>query len=249
MKMLCFADLHMYDDSVENSVFLELKSIVEDINPDVVLIAGDIIDNPKVNPYKLLEKLGDLPIVCCLGNHEYYQHLTIENTIQYYKELKPKKSNVVFLDIVDSFITDGILFFGNVLWYDGSMKTVLHQSNVIDPRWIDSKIMGFNWQAENKVCERKIRSAYKKKASAKVLITHTAPHSLLNMHLSKTKSTFNMYSGVSDLFTKLRIRPDVSICGHTHLKVNKFINGVDCYNIGNDYFNNSQKIDYEILYV
>lgn len=242
MRLLCFADLHIYDASYHSSIYKTLSFIIAEEEFDVIVIAGDVFENPNINPYKYLSSLTDKPVVFCFGNHEYYLRHGVKNTLKVHRRLRAD-GNVHCLDIDGHVKIDDVLFFGNVLWYDGSMRNVAGQGDGIVSSWLDSMIVDFDWRSENLRCERQIAKSYTIDASKKVLITHCVPHVSLNLH-SLTTGLYNMYSGVKDLFTKLDIYPDVAICGHTHRAVEKVIHGVRCYNVGNDYISRGRKLRY-----
>ena len=73
-----------------------------------------------------------------------------------------------------------------------------------------------------------------------ILCTHSVPDERLNLHMDIiTKvgfdSPFNAYSGVKSYLNALNGRVKYSFSGHTHKRVTATIDGVECYNCGNDY--------------
>ncbi|MFA6889899.1 MAG: metallophosphoesterase [Bacilli bacterium] len=246
MKILCFSDLHITSAEIDSPICLSLKTVISDNDPDVIVIAGDVFDNPNIHPYRYLSSLTELPIVCCLGNHEFYHHGGVDRTLEFYRKNIIDGCNVVYLDVVGSHKVDDVLFVGNVLWYDGSMKNYPFQTDEIVPNWLDSQIVNFDWRKENLLCEQQIKEHFSHEAGKRVLLTHCVPHVSLNRHYVRP-SPFNMYSGVVDLFSKLDIYPELSISGHTHREVELVINGVHCYNVGNDYFSEGGRVRFKVL--
>lgn len=248
MKVLCLADLHVY--SFVRSVFFieEIKNCIGVVKPDVIAIAGDVFDNKKINPYSELSTLSDKPIVFCLGNHEFYQHGGIDETVRFYKESK-LNNNVHCLDTDGRIDIDGVSFFGNVLWYDGTTQNFPWISDKIYPGWLDSKIPNFDWRSENRKCKDSIAADFASALRRSFLLTHCVPHVSLNKHYFKGSNPFNMYSGVRDLFTELSISPTVSVCGHTHLPADEVIGDVRCYNVGQDYYGQEHRLMYKVVEV
>lgn len=241
MKILSFADLHIVE---KYSYQMDCaKKCVKNYNPDVITISGDIFDNKDLNPYKELSRLSkDIPVICCLGNHEF-AYRSIPETLDFYREkYAPEKYNVYYLDVVGHKCVENVNFVGNVLWYDGSLKNVYNQKDVISHNWLDSSIKNFDWKLENQKCVEQINDEKNNplendgwKIEKTVLITHCVPHIDLNLFSFEGMSEYNMYSGMKNLFSQLNKKIDYAICGHTHRRTCKTIDGIDCINIGNDY--------------
>ena len=240
-KILCLADLHMYlNKSLE---LKQVKGLVKEIKPAAVLIAGDVYESGvKFNIYKDLASL-DVPVVFCLGNHEF-AYSKIDDVKKKYQDLyEPEKYDVHCLDIIGNHIlrinNEDINIVGNVLWYDGSMKDVPEQDdNVIISNWLDSTIIDFDFHKENENCINQIKAGFDKDKK-NILLTHTCPHNDLNGFKRRGLSKFNMYSGMSDFIGKMKdegIEFSWAICGHTHLPEKKEIHNCKCVNIGNDYY-------------
>ena len=242
MNILSFADLHIH----EKYSYQMDKAIkcVKCYNPDVITISGDIFDNKYLNPYKELARLSnDIPVVCCLGNHEF-AYRSVQDTLDFYREkYNPEKYNVHYLDVIGNFCVENFNFVGNVLWYDGSLKNIYNQPEKIIDGWLDSTIKNFDWKSENKKCVDQINDKKNNpeefngwKIEKTVLVTHCVPHIDLNLFSFEGMSEYNMYSGMKNLFEQLEKKIDIAFCGHTHRRVCKTINDVDCVNIGNDYY-------------
>jgi predicted phosphodiesterase len=242
MEVLCFSDLHIcgkYSDQIEKA-----KKLYKEYRPDVIAISGDIFDDTQINPYKELSRISDdTPIICCLGNHEF-AYRSVEQTIEFYeKNYNPEKYNVHYLDVIGHKSIENVNFVGNVLWYDGSLKNVWNQSDVIIDGWLDSTIREFDWKKENKNCVNQINDEKNNPAEENgwkiektFLVTHCVPHIDLNLFSFEGISEYNMYSGMKNLFEKLNRKIDFAVCGHTHRRACKTINGTDCVNVGNDYY-------------
>ena len=257
MKILFTSDLHFYSDTLDG-VLCALREKIAESNPDVLAISGDVSDIPSHNTYGFFSEF-DLPVVFCLGNHEF-AHSSIGDTLEKYRhdyELCVAKGvkNVHCLDTEGHFDAHGVRFYGNVLWYDGSlsnrMDTSRYMSHIYDG-WLDSTIAGFDAVKEHQRCVEQIRHAQRYARGKKlVLVTHCVPHRKLNLFDVETPMSIpNCYSGVDNLFDTYNIHPDVALCGHTHRRVlyehhMKDGREIRCYNSGNDYFFKTGKVVFD----
>lgn len=284
MKILALADLHIDLSQNDRNDFymfaqkMQIQNAINTYKPDVITISGDVVERyvyfykhrsaKPINLYKFInnfftprstnEIICDIPIIFCLGNHEF-AHNSIEETIEaftYAENQNGNKYNIHCLDIVGNVEFDTINFVGNVLWYDGSCsnrKDALNYIKNIDEGWLDASIINFDALKENKKCIEQIKNGiieYKDN----ILITHMVPLYGLNAHnIHKPSSIWNVYSGHGNLFRDYDIHVDVSISGHTHLPaMEDYIDGnklTHCWNIGNDYFCYTQKVIFNIIEV
>lgn len=261
MKVMILADLHM---NGKYDIAMARRHVRPSMDGDVdaVVICGDIFEaNYQCNPYKQLTKIfeNDVPVICVLGNHEFFDR-TINETIKYYEGYyNPDKYNVHYLDIIGHYDMGVYRFFGNALWYDGSMATRPNQDpNVFEGKdilerqdredqadpvfypnsgeswaWADRYIENFDCIKANKVCIEQIKTNKGNDTQINILCTHCCPHKDLNLHLDNVRSPYNAFSGVADLLGD--IQPDYAFCGHTHKRiVGKYIGNTKCVNVGND---------------
>ncbi len=74
-KLVMLSDLHI-DVDVSAEYVKNLVNRVNDLNPDVIVLVGDIIDNSPRNLYKQMAELKGLKakdgVFVTLGNHEFY---------------------------------------------------------------------------------------------------------------------------------------------------------------------------------
>lgn len=238
MKIMAFADFHCMWGPERLD---EAKALCRDWKADIAVIAGDITEYSVKNPYKWMSGFP-CELFFCLGNHEFF-YRTVDETLDRFSE---NHDGIVCLDTAGPQIRGDIMFAGNVLWYDGSMCPDMPEARRKDllehihGGWTDRHIKDFDPVKENIRC-RKLIEPLKNFDGVKVLVTHTCPHAGLNMFLQdrddgiskEDADAFNLYSGMGDLFSETK--PDIAICGHTHRTVVTHIDGVRCYNIGNDY--------------
>jgi predicted MPP superfamily phosphohydrolase len=246
VKLLAFSDLHIHNKYTFNEIRKKIAPLLRKYNPDIVIITGDIFEAAcRVNPYKKISQLigEDTPVVCTLGNHEFYGR-TIEDTHDYYGSYyNPDKYDIHYLDLNETHRIGDIHFYGNVLWYDGSMMTYPNQNmdDFAHGGWPDINIVDFNWIEACRKCKNKIltNQNFEKDVSS-ILLTHCAPDVKLNGHMypalrdngdPKPNSSFNAFSGVDGFLNC--VKADWAICGHTHWKVPVTeISGTKAVNIG-----------------
>lgn len=246
MRILALADLHM---QYSNSEIINVKKLVKQSNPDVILIAGDIFEsNFKGNPYEELAKL-ERRVICCFGNHEF-AYADPEFVRKRYEDLyEPNKYPVEYLDITGCAHANDIGFVGNVLWYDGSFRDIPTQSETrIDERWLDSSIYNFDFRKENAECIKQIKNNYWN-GHKNILLTHTCPHKKLNLFADEGPGWPNMYSGcnlLEDFYNEGKCFFDWVICGHTHRYCTYQFHDQFCVNIGNDYTGELKYFCFEI---
>lgn len=231
MKLLVFADLH-----IRGYGSLQIKWVkraVDKHRPDVVLIAGDVCESQSLcvepyNPFIELEGLG-VPTVFCLGNHEFAYRTTNE-TIKQYAQWQGLAKNVWCLDVCCSVEINGVLFVGNVLWYDGSLGR--NWNGKIVQSWLDSSILCFDPIMENKICLDAIRQSLTgNEDKTRVLLTHCVPDCLLNwFSFNAPDSVYNAYSGIKHLPDDIHV--DYAYCGHTHRPMEATIDECKYVNVG-----------------
>ena len=247
-KLLFTSDLHLHRETVDG-VLCAVRDRLKACNPDALVVAGDVSDMPSQNTFGFLGEF-DLPVVFCLGNHEFAYSSVQETLAKTRHDFELAQScgvrNVHCLDIEGHFDALGIRFYGNVLWYDGSLYNGGDAAPLlerIDPRWLDCAIEGFKPLEEHRRCVEQIKRAqHYARGRRLVLVTHCVPHRRLNQFDADTPmSVFNCYSGVADLFGGKNIHPDLALCGHTHRRAmygHRMKDGreIRCINSGNDYF-------------
>ncbi len=90
IKIAFIADLHLYTTSNKN-LFIEMVEKINNQNPDIILMGGDILQNSYTKVDKefkdilagLKSKYGTYAI---LGNHEYYGNDVTDN-LEYFKDI------------------------------------------------------------------------------------------------------------------------------------------------------------------
>ena len=251
MKFLALADLHYHRAVWKDGYFQSLlKEFIENNQIDCVLIAGDVVESSFIkndNPYRVIRKNIfsniDIPIVFCLGNHEFAYN-SIEAVFNRMNFFSDDTYDCHCLDIVGHYdVSSDIRIIGNVLWYDNTLKGIPTQKDdfIIDG-WLDSTIFNFTPSINCDRCKKQIKNNIKNDAK-NILLTHCVPHKDLNrFSIDEPFSKYNIYSGCADFLKELN-NVEWAICGHTHRKVYKVIHGINCINVGNDYVHKTGTIE------
>ncbi len=239
MKILCMSDLHIQCKHDKKSYTEFVSNLFEENEIDIVVVTGDVFEtNYNSDPYGMLHSIFQgKKVIFTLGNHEFF-YRTVQETLDHYKrKYKPDDYDVHCLDIVHSVDVENLHFFGNVLWYDGSMSTVYDQKmqTFADGRWADRLIKDLDFFGENKRCVKLIKENIGEERMINILCTHMCPAKSLNLHMFNEANEFNAYSGMSDLLKT--VNADYAICGHTHRRtIGNYIHGTSCINVGNCYY-------------
>ena len=248
MRAIILSDLHLQPKALFDRFYFNKLKRVMNLKPneyDIVLISGDLVESNimnydyGVNPFERLFELFEKDVVFCLGNHEF-AFQSHPDVLKWWS--KWSHSNVHCLDVEGFYEKDGYRFIGNVLWYDWSLNNChqLMHGEIIDG-WLDKTIKDFDAMKENEKCVKQIfNSCSPNKHIKHVLVTHMVPHIELNTFSQESpESPYNAYSGMKRFLLDIKdkdINLTHAICGHTHRREMKTICGVDCINIGNDYF-------------
>lgn len=215
MRIQIASDLHLE--------FLESRfpdyRIVETVNADVLVIAGDIHHGAKA-----IDRFADwpVPVIYVHGNHEVYgdEHAHLVEKI---RAASSDKGNVHYLE-QDEYVLNGVRFLGCCLWtdyalYPGKRGEAMEdcEAKLTDHRAIRTAHGHFSPQdaltlheASRAWLEKKLNEPF---GGPTVVVTHHAPH---------PRSIHPRYAGmamnagfVSDL-TPLVEKADLWIHGHVH---------------------------------
>lgn len=263
MKLLILSDLHISAETACSHFKLEkykriLKTQISSTY-DAVLISGDVFEHRVphlLNVFSTLQYLFEKPVVFCLGNHEfaYESHESVLKLYgEQYKDFKEcyPQGKVTCLDVSGFYDFDSFRVVGNVFWYDWSLNhcRTLMKGEILEG-WLDATIENFDVLTEHEKCKAQILSNLNGKQPT-VLLTHTVPHSSLNTFSFKEPySPYNAYSGTEDFLKELSVyNVKYAFCGHTHCPENRTIYGIECMNLGNDYFFKTNKVKWAIFEV
>ena len=110
MKLLLYSDLHLE--------FSHGWVLPQNVNGDVLILAGDIITFKNYEPFKELLSEWNKPVLFVAGNHEFYTQSPMRKEADDFNTwLSNNLPHVTFLQDEEISI-DGIHFFGGTMWTD-----------------------------------------------------------------------------------------------------------------------------------
>ena len=130
IKICLISDIH-YSESFCNNNLIKLKNKIDNLHPNYIVIAGDLIDSldvvndDKINYfYDWLNDIGngDIPVIVVLGNHDIYK----SKKMKYYDKFDTLYCN--FLDRL------------------GKLNVILLNNSVYEDRFV--RFVGFNLPSE-----------------------------------------------------------------------------------------------------
>ena len=246
MKALITADLHQTDPNDKGLFYLDKR--LKKYQPDVAILLGDIFES-NVNPVMAIKALNKLSKTCKIiyvfGNHEFWDKTNKETEEDYRKALAEVGNSYVHILDLENFVDFGdYRFVGNVLWFDGSMKTVPDQniSDFANGCWNDKLIKDFDWLNECKIRKKRILDNISSDKT-NVLCTHCVPDTIMNAHLLKSYvgsgNYYNAFSGCSNFISECnplnKAMIKYAFSGHTHLPARGENCGCKMYNVGSNY--------------
>ncbi len=216
MKIITFSDLHLE--------FEHGWKLPEDIEGDVLILAGDIISLNNTSPLIQLLESWDKPVLYVTGNHEYYTHKPMqdgEDALR--KNLKEYAPQVQFLK--DEGVTiGGNQFFGGTMWtnfFDENPLAMQHaQHNMPDFKYIVNNDGTIFKPEDSVVLHREFKDNLIQwfetdLSGSRIVMTHHAPvinpnSQFKNSQLQPAFNSLDMIEIIEEY------QPDYWIYGHTH---------------------------------
>jgi len=126
LKIAAISDLHVLPDGSDRNLLESIKRRVEDLEPDVFVIAGDISDRLDV----ISNSLSQLKVDSCTnlyvaGNHDIWfeDGKTPSSLEKYSKHMNEICRTNGFIHLPDHhFISGNTAFVGSIGWYDYSFR-------------------------------------------------------------------------------------------------------------------------------
>lgn len=215
MKLACYSDLHLE--------FQHNWELPQDLDANVLVLAGDIIVFDNFWPLKHLLQNWHKPVLLVAGNHEYYLWQPMLKCQKIFKRwLAEELPQVRFLNN-ESININGVNFFGGTMWTDfngnANASKTLAARGINDFRLICAETERFmpddSIVLHNEFVAALTRWFDEKLSGPHVVITHHAPVVKLNTKFpeSPLQPAFTAYDAIP-LIEKYQ--PDLWIYGHTH---------------------------------
>jgi Icc-related predicted phosphoesterase len=212
LKLQIVSDLHIEEHALPH---LEQSG-------DVLVVAGDMHDDPAGFERWLATLRPDIPVITVLGNHEY-DHKQFDIVLASYREAVARFPHVHLLEC-ERIDIGGVAFLGANLWTDmRSGKDAAAIAPLI--KYFDMRGVTVDDLMEvHRLSRRWLEKAYPADAARVVVITHTAP-SFRSQHPRFENSTLNgFFASDMDALVE-RLHPQLWIHGHMHDAVDYTIGG------------------------
>ncbi len=126
MRIAAISDLHVLPDGSDIELLSSIKRRVEEISPDVFVIAGDISDQLELVSKSLSQlRVPDCTNLFVAGNHDIWfeEGKSPTSLDKYSKHIREMCDKNGFIHLPDhQFIYDDIAFVGSIGWYDYSFR-------------------------------------------------------------------------------------------------------------------------------
>lgn len=238
LRIAAISDLHVLPDGSDKYLLECIKERIEEINPDVFVIAGDISDLLDV----LTDALFTLRVAGCTnlyvaGNHDiWFEDAGGPGTLEKYSHgigEACKKSG--FLHLPDSScILDDIAFVGSIGWYDYSFRRL--DLDIPIENYEQKEFRGAVWYDLFKIdwafTDKEATSLFNQKLEydLKTLPEHVTQVAYISHHLPfqnltiyKDKLPWDFHSAFMGAKSTGKILEDdrriiLSISGHSHIR-------------------------------
>jgi predicted phosphodiesterase len=249
MKIMITSDLHYGYDYNSGKVFDKFWIQVLDEDPDIILIAGDIISHDQTQYEKFFSRLRDvigykIQILIVKGNHDYWQakyvwaenkrtyekynivYKTLDDILKYHNEIHDRYNIWYLQDKLYYYSTYDLRIQG----FDGWYATENNETN-------DYRYMPFR-QTELEIyhtmntrahysLDKILENMENDRCVYEILVTHMPSYTF-----EPTYKNFCASFSYMDIITKTF---DYYIVGHSHQRERWKKNGCEIINAGSDY--------------
>lgn len=216
MKIIYYSDLHLE--------FEHAWCMPEDVEGDILILAGDIINFSNYQPLKKLLSNWDKPVFFIPGNHEYYTQVPIHYEHQKFRQwLSAELPQVLFLTDEEASI-NGLHFFGGTMWTDfaeGNALAMNHAQSTMNDYQLIYQEDGKKITPEKTIelhqsfLNKLTRWFEKDLKGARIVLTHHAP--VINPASQHNGSQLIPAFNSLDMIEIIeKYQPDYWIYGHTH---------------------------------
>ncbi len=126
MKIAAVSDIHARDDGSDKALLEGIRERVEEIAPDIFVIAGDVSEKLELLSGNLaLLKVDGVKNLYVAGNHDiWFEHEKGFSSLDKYSKLiRDVCNDIGFTYLPDNpYTKDGIAFVGSIGWYDYSFR-------------------------------------------------------------------------------------------------------------------------------
>ena len=142
MRIAAISDVHIRPDDRDKELIREIKRRVEEISPDIFVIAGDISEKSDILQETLTAlNLPDCTNLYVAGNHDVWfeESRGLGSLEKYTRTIGDACRQSGFIHLPDNVhVVDDIAFVGSIGWYDYSFKREdleIPHENYVEKEW------------------------------------------------------------------------------------------------------------------
>lgn len=249
LHLEAFARLENSDVATRNGViqrYLNEMLHIDDTKTrcSICVIAGDL-GNPWFQPAMFRAALAHLSasyehVIYVPGNHEYYNlkivsRVTVEDVDECLRDVCCELPNVHLLQHGASVTCNGVTFVGTTLWSDTSGDETIALYGMTDYRMIlgahetaISPATTALWHQRERAELKKALQKYASSPAPLVVVTHHLPsYRLIGEAFAGDDMNAAFASRCDELLATFQ--PAAWLCGHSHVRLQRTIEGVPCY--------------------
>ncbi|MHA2378065.1 MAG: metallophosphoesterase [Candidatus Thorarchaeota archaeon] len=251
MRIAAVSDIHVRPDKGDEVLLEEIHSRVEEISPDVFVIAGDVSNRIGI----LSDTLARLHVSSAInlfvpGNHDIWfeEKIGLGSLEKYSTALGNVCKDSGFVYLPDAPYTEkNMAFVGSIGWYDYSFKredlTIPHtayaQKEWKGNIWYDLLCTdwGYTDVEATSLFNRKLEydlSVIPKSISQVVFVSHHLPFRDLTLYKGRLPwDFFSAFMGAESIGRLLLHdgRVVLTISGHSHIRMQKQFNGISSFTV------------------
>lgn len=233
MKLIWMTDIHL--GFLESDELRRFWDEIVSIDPDALLVGGDIGEAPSVVDYlHIFEEELHCPIYFVLGNHDYYRG-SIDGVRHHIREVVEESERLRYLPITGTVrLTQESCLIGHDSWADGRYGDYQNSEVLLNDYVLIEELSNLNPQSRlaelNKLGDE-AADFFRKELSSALLdfqhilvLTHVPPFAEASWHEGNLSDDNYLphfaCKAVGDVFIDLMAeRPDRNLtvlCGHTH---------------------------------
>lgn len=233
MKILWATDIHL--NFLRTSEVEQFCAQIIEGQPDIVLIAGDIAEAPKLTRYlAMIEQQLPCPVYFVLGNHDYY-HGSVASTRSEVEQLTTRFNQLNYLPLSGIVnLTSSSCLIGHDSWADGRYGDYAHSDVKLNDYRLISELSGLDsaellkqlnaFGDEAAAYFKAILPLALKQYRHVILLTHVPPFQQAAWHEGQSSDDnyaphFSCKAVGDVLLEVMSEHPDCFLqvlCGHTH---------------------------------
>ncbi len=246
MRIAAISDIHARQDGLDDDLIVAIRQRVEEVSPDIFIIAGDISENSEDLEYYLKQlALDNKTNLYVAGNHDVWfeEDIGLDSLEKYSRTIGDICRRSGFIHLPDEFcVHDDIAFVGSMGWYDYSFRRDdldIPEENYLQKQWKGAfwrDYYSIDWPyTDNEVTElfnSKLKydlDTIPDNVNAVVYVSHHLPFKDLTLYKDYLPwDFFSAFMGAvsTGAILKEDRRVRLTISGHSHIRRKLQIDGI-----------------------